>query len=565
MLGRGAARRWIVLALVTMLVTALGASVASAASSSAVTPPKDVSMEGTGAQPPGLGMFSKAALSQKGCSTEGRTTSTYEGGGPFCVNPWPKGKNNGGATAQGVTATQVQVVAYLPNDQMSATDSSQINQASGKKANIADVYADWLKAYQSVTDQYGTYQLWGRTPVIDPVIASGDDEASQRADALTVLAKKPFMVVDMTKTAEGGAPVFSSLIAAKKIITVSASTDAQASTQQAPYRWNYGADPSAGPTLTAGLVGKSLTGKKAEWAGDSSLKSKTRAFGAIYPTTGFDLASFEKYLTQNGGKLTDKVSYDPTSTGAAAQVSTQVSHLKAAGVTSVILFATPTVVTTIMAAATDQQYSPEWIFTGTGYQEYDGFARANDQQQMAHAFGVGALGPATTGAPTGLGIFPWYWGTSQGNTTATASGLFSFLYNAMHYAGPTLTAKNVQLGLFAAPATDAGGAVFGYGKTVGLPYDEYSLFGASAYLLWYDATTTGPAQATLGVAKGLFQYADKGASVLYSGLTKTAPKYFDASDSIYQRTAAELYPNGVAPVALPCTGCPSSGAAPSSS
>ena len=201
------------------LVGVFCASVASAA------PPAGVSMKGTGPQPPGLGLFSDAALAQKGCAASGRTTSTWEGGGPWCVNPWSAGEKNGGATAQGVTATTVKVVAYLPNDQMQV-NKSNINLANGQPAALPDAMVDWQKAYQAIVAQYGTYQLWGRTPVIESVIASGPDEASQRADAVAVIAKKPFIVFDMTLTTTTGAAVFSTLVAAKKIVTVSASTDA---------------------------------------------------------------------------------------------------------------------------------------------------------------------------------------------------------------------------------------------------------------------------------------------------------------------------------------------------
>ena len=488
----------------------------------------------------------------------------FAGGGPWCVNPWPAGTKNGGATAQGVTASTVKVVAYLPNDQMQV-NKSNINQTNGQPDALPDAMVDWQKAYQAIVAQYGTYQLWGRTPVIDSVIATGPDETSQRADTVAVIAKKPFIVFDMTATTTTGAAVFSSLVAAKKIVTVSASTDAQNSAQQSPYRWNYGADPSSGPPITAALIGKALTGKKAQWAGDNSLKSKTRAFGAVYPTTGFDSASFLKYLTQNGGKLTDKLAYDPANAQTRSeQIATGVTHFKAAGITSVVLFADPTVVTPLMAAASDQQYSPEWIFTGLGYQDYDVFGRINDQKQMAHAFGLASLGPAMIGAPTGLNTFLWYWGTSQGNTWGFASGLFEFLYNAMHYAGPTLTAQNIQKGLFAAPAsTTAGVAIglIGYGKTVGLPYDETALFGSGRGLVWWDPDTTGPSNATIQPeGKGVFQYLNNGVNVTYKDLAsvKATPKYFDPKVSVVQRNAADFFPGGVVPTPLPCTGCPSS-------
>ena len=286
-------------------------------------------------------------MAQKNCADNGRTTSTYEGGGPFCVNPWAKGKDNGGATAQGVTATTVKIIAYAPNEQMMTTagEAAPTNQATGGKSTAEDVMRDWQKAYDAVQAQYGPYQLWGRQPVVEVFMATGADETAQRADALAVIAKKPFMVFDLTATAAGGAAVFSTLLAQKKIVAVSPSTDASNSAEQSPYRWNFGADPSSGPALVAALMGKSLQGKKAEWAGDTALASKTRSFGVIYPTTGFDLPAFEGYLSDNGAKVAEKVAYDPTNAASGSTtISTLVSKLKSSGITSVTLFATPTVV-----------------------------------------------------------------------------------------------------------------------------------------------------------------------------------------------------------------------------
>jgi hypothetical protein len=547
---------------VTAVVGGFGASIATAAA------PPEVSMEGTGPQPPGVGILSTAALAQENCADNGRTTSTYEGGGPWCVNPWPEGKKNGGATAPGVTATTVKVIIYLPSDQMASADTSFRNQAGGPRPTLDQIYADTEKAYQTLQDQNGTYQLWGREPVYETVVASGPDEAAQRADAVEVIAKKPFMVIDMSATGSGGAPVFSSVVAAKKIVVASSSTDAANGAAQSPYRWNFGADESASAAFVAALVSKSLSGKKAKWAGDADLKSKTRAFGMIYPTSGFDETAFEKYLSSDGGRLTDKVSYDPAAAQAGTtDFTTAVTRFKAAGITSVVLFANPGAVTQILMGATKQDYHPEWIFTGYRYHDWDGFARGFDQEQMRSAFGVMNLGPAVVGAPTGITPFQWYWGTTQGNTNSTALAPFGFTFQAMHYAGPNLTANNLKKGLFAAPAQQTAGATIGrsgYGKTVGAPYDEYAAFGSDRPLAWWSSDKTGPAQATLTEGKGLFMYLNDGESLTLDQITKQTPKFFVDSASVSERNAADFYPGNVIPTTVPCQGCPSSGSAPTS-
>ena len=402
---------------------------------------------------------------------------------------------------------------------------------------------------------------------IDLVTASGPDETAQRADAVAVIAKKPFMVVDMTGINTGGARVFSTVVARAKIVTFSPSTTVKSATEQTPYRWNFGADPSSTPPLTAAFVGKSLAGKKAQWAGDTTLQTKTRTFGAIYPTVDFDLAGFERVLAQNGGKLGEKLGFDPAdSQGTQQQMATFVGRLKSSGVTSVVLLADPATVSTIMKTATEQDYFPEWIYTGFGYQDYGLFARNNDQQQMAHAFGLGIIGPAITGGNPSLDPFQWYWGTTQGNTWSGAVTFFEPVYNALHYAGPTLTAANVQQGLFAAPAWESRGAVnglVGLGKTVGMPYDEYAPYGSDRALIWWDGNQEGPTQATNTEGKGVFEFLNDGKNVGYAAFTKTEPKFFDKSASVFQLKAADLYPGGVAPQPTPCPDCPVNGRSPS--
>ena len=565
MARRGSVRvhaRIAVLALVVALIGALGVPVATAADKPVVTGP------GTGPQPKGLGLGSAAALAQKTCTANGHTSLNFEGGGPFCVNPWPAGKSNGGATAPGVTAKEVKIVAYVPNDQMLAAGTASDkpkNQATGQTATVADSIKDFQTVYDYADENFGTYQLWGRTPKFEIVTASGTDETAQRADALEVINMKPFMVVDLTATGTGGAPVFASTIAARKILSVSASTTATIGGQQSPYRWNYGADNDAGSPLTAAFVGKSLAGRKAQWAGDKDLASQTRKFGLVYPTTGFDLAEFQRLLKQSGGPtVTAAVSYDPTDAQVADQAPTFMSKLKAAGVTSVITFADNSLMAPITKAATAQQYSPEWVFTGYAYQDLDLFARNYDQDQMKHAFGLSVLFPSFNTIPDYLDVFKWYWGKTQGNNWGISSGLLQFAYQALQYAGPTLTADNVKKGLFSVPATGGaatGTVVFqsGYGNTVGMPYPEYSLLGTDRALAFWNGEITVPTQAINIPGKGGFVYMNGSKRYNYKGFSKAEPKFFDDKGAVTQLTAESQFPGGVLAPASPCTDCPSNG------
>jgi hypothetical protein len=553
---------------------ALAALALGAGGASAVAGLPGADMSGTGPQPKGVGIGSEAALGQDACAKNGHTDFWYEGTGPWCVNPWTAGEDNGGATAPGVTATEVKVVVYQPNDAMLSQQQASggqvpTNQATKERATVEEAFTDFAEAYEYAIATYGTYQTWGRKPVFEFVTASGSDEAAQRADALEVIARKPFMVYDATNPVTG-AEIFTAGVAAEKILVTSASTNAETADKQQPYRWVPGQDPDATAYLTASFLARSLSGDKAKWAGDETLTTRTRSFGAVYPASGIDISTFEELLAENGGSaLVDRVEYDNSDPNKYQELApTMVSKLKAAGATTIVLFAEPAMVRSIMSAATSQDYRPEWIITGYLFHDFDGFGRSNDADQMKHAFGTGVLPPAYEGSVSSTGAFQWYWGTAQGNYAAGLSGGVGFVYQAIHYAGPTLNAANVRKGLFAVPST--GGASEGttnfqqgFGRTVGMPYDEYALLGTDRNLAWWNPEITGGANAVASiVGKGKFVYLDGGKRFAYNQFPTKQPKFFDDAKAVAEIARTTNFADGVVPPTMPCTGCPSGGTAP---
>jgi hypothetical protein len=554
---------------VVTIALAAGLAVAVAPGAGAV----GTSTGKTGAQPAGQGLGSKSALAQSTCNTTTKRTSFYigMGTGPFCVNPWKAGANNGGATAPGVSATEVKVVVYVPTAtqlaaQRAAGTSGPVNQVTNQPANWQDNFKDFDTVYQYAIKTFGTYQTWGRHPVYEYVEASGTDEAAQRADALAVIAKKPFIVLDAYDQSLG-APIFESEIAKAHIIVDGAAATSLTATdlaKQAPYRWAIQSDSTASLYLVSSFLG-TVSGQKAQYAGDTSLQGKTRAFGLVTPTTGVDVDLLKAAFKKDGVTApAAEVTYDPTATATFDDTAkTNIAKLQSAGVTSVILVANQAMDKALMAAATSNNFKPEWIETGYQFSDYDGFARNWDQDQASHAFGIGVLNPLVTGASATTGAFQWYWGTKQGNISAGGNGFFSFLYGAIQYAGPKLTVANVQKGLFSVPAVGGasdGTVTFqtGYGRTVGLPYDEYFGLGTDVEMIWWNPNSTGGANAVASaVGKGKWAYLNNGKRYSFGSFPKGA-KFFDLASSVDQVPLSSTYLGGVAPAANPCgPTCPS--------
>ena len=156
---------------------------------------------GTGKPPAGTGINTAAALANPLCDKTagpyGRMNFVSEGLGPVCFAEWKTGANNGGATYQGVTKDSINVVAVVPNDQQlsgAQPGQSPVDHATGKTGTVTNAFKDTFAAFQIA------HQTYGRKINLDFVTSSGSDETAQRADAVTVKAKKPFAVIDGTYT-----------------------------------------------------------------------------------------------------------------------------------------------------------------------------------------------------------------------------------------------------------------------------------------------------------------------------------------------------------------------------
>src|SRR5262245_23697028 len=142
---------------------------------------------------------------------------------------------NGGATSLGVTRKSVKVVivaaadpSTVPSDVAGAVLGGT-NQATGKTGTLTDAARDENK----LLSQF--YETYGRKLDIEFYVRTGLDEAAQRADAIAIAEKKPFLVL-------AALPITGQLLADKKIISFDTPADPKVVEQQAPYRYSWSTD-----------------------------------------------------------------------------------------------------------------------------------------------------------------------------------------------------------------------------------------------------------------------------------------------------------------------------------
>jgi hypothetical protein len=219
----------------------------------------------------------------------------------------------------------------------------------------------------------------------------------------------------------------------------------------------------------------------------------------------------------------------------------------------------------VMKAATTQDYFPEWVITGLGFQDIDFVARLLwPAEQTAHVFGIGASPPYAADGSSANGLesfFDSYWGDTQGTYAPVAVGIGFLLFSGIQLAGPGLTPETFEQGVFSMPP--AGGAIDGqisnfmnaYGRGAGVPYDEYQTIGVDYAMKWWDPEAFGVSNLVVGPpAAGKFTFLN-GAERYYAGEWPTGDqRFFDRAASIAQLDAP---PPGDAPPNFPCDGCPS--------
>ena len=572
--GRTRANRWVgsvvgavavATALVIPTVQPLAAGAATIARPAGAGPPVAAS-----------GMGTQAALDNPRCRHDdpkygpyGHFDSTEIGGGPVCVKAWKAGANNGGATAQGVTAKKITVVALVPNEeQLKADPVAPKHREDNSASTIQNALYDYL------LPQMRFYETWGRDIEVKFVTSTGDDETAQRADLVTITAMKPFAVVILAQPVKGTFKVLESGIAAAKIPVMGYAASAKDTNAQAPYRWNSN-DPQAAAVNSAEVIGKQLVGKKAEFGGDG-VKNETRKFGAVYVEDGIDYSAFTDYFAKFGGKITNSGSFASSALGDPTEVQTEaatmMAKMKDTGVTTVVMFVGYPQFGPLMESATKLDYFPEWFFTGSGYSDLGLVARSYPTEQSEHAFGLSFIyawtepdTPAPPAVPYATQVDPlnWYWGTGSGTMNARLTTPIAWwLLAGIQAAGPNLTPKTFAQGLFALPPRGGAGSgsvdssLVAYGKGPKLPYNEYALSGYDFAPYWWDTKTTGPSNGLGTMGEGVGWVVDGGKRYVATTWPKKQFAWFDKDQSVFHYTTPPTPRPGYAG---DCKGCPSTG------
>ena len=178
-------RRWFLTTFVLAVAFALVAAMASVAGAKPQVGPTV----------PAAGVGTKAALDSPNCGPDGKLAYPYQQRAP-CTRPLKKGESNGGATTMGVDKDSIKVVLFVGTHEQQEQTWSTVGQSPPK--DLADRTRTRTPRTRTATGSEvfaHSFNTWGRKIEFEVITPTAADEAAQRADALTVAAKKPFAVI----------------------------------------------------------------------------------------------------------------------------------------------------------------------------------------------------------------------------------------------------------------------------------------------------------------------------------------------------------------------------------
>jgi len=432
------------------------------------------------------------------CRSDGRQVgiSKYD---PPCAE-WIGG--NGGATSRGVTPTTVRVVRWVGQVDPATQAILQANK-------LADSETTRRRSFQAMFTYSNQHLMtYGRQVQMINYNSSGpptSDEA-MHADAINIANLKAFAVI--VGTPDTQIPDVLAIDLAHRgiicICTVSPTSKFYLKLPQ--YIFGPGLPPG---TLYADHIAeylsKRLNGRKAKWAGDpntvSGYRTQARKFGLLYVNGANGKVDPEAInvkneivskLTAKGVKLAAVVGYNYDTSRIQEYSTSVISQLRAAGVTTVIMWVDPLYPIFITQQATTQQYYPEWFITGSGLSDTTSAGRLYDQQQWQHAYGISPLSVLWQSVKLSGGYRAAHHGDpsmpdgGEGALVNVYAAYVGNLFLGIHMAGPILTPNTFAQGMFRYPKT---------GGSAAFPLTFFTRALPSAVKdfteIWYDIGTRG--------------------------------------------------------------------------
>lgn len=359
--------------------------------------------------------------------------------------------NNGGATTQGVTPTEIHVAYRMTSDK-----GFQQTLASLGGAALQDSPDDVKRTVQTLAQYFNQhFQFYGRKLVIDFYNGQGQltnellgqGQAQATADATTVATQmKSF--ADLSAQSQP----YADALARRKVMGFG---DPYMSRQwhidHAPYIWSIATDGTKVASFGAEYYVKRLAGRPAEFAG-GDLKGKPRKLGTLAPENSYYQESVQvaRGVVQKAGvDPGNNYEYQLDLSTMSNQAANLIPKMKSDGITTILCGCDPIIPVFLSGVAARSNYYPEFVIVGTALTDTDIVGQLWDQGFTSHAFGISPLEQETS-STSSIG-YKAYKSVRNDEPAFTVDLIYAQMYEmaiGIEMAGPDLTPKNFEAGMF---------------------------------------------------------------------------------------------------------------------
>jgi hypothetical protein len=283
------------------------------------------------------------------------------------------------------------------------------------------------------------------------------------------------------------------------------------------------------------------------------MHDRERVFGSVSIELGPDSAAIGERLRKDLERYGVEVAVNATFTDPSAVNATArdiITKLKEGGVTTVVYTGDPLAPGTLTRVATEQDYFPEWVITGTALIDTNLLARTYDQRQWAHAFGPANLFVRSS-RPAAMGeLWRWYHGTEPpiaGPSLSATIGPLQVLYIALQLMGPDVSPEAFERTLFSAPTLEGSPTLGQISFGTRLWNDpDYTALDDQAEV-WWDPEATGLDELD-HEGKGMWRWVDGGQRVLPGQWPDSEPAVFDPERAVITLDQPPLPPTDYSPL-----------------
>jgi hypothetical protein len=383
--------------------------------------------------------------------------------------------DNGGATWQGVTATEIHVAM---RDTQDASGEAALAEILG--AELVDTPADVERTIAALVEYFNqNFQLYGRRIVIDSYPGQGslgDELLGKGRDKAEVDATRVAEEIGAFADLTGGSAPYADALARRGVLAFGTPLlSREWHAERAPYVWSVLPDCTSMMENVAEYVLKRLQGGTARFAG-GDLATRPRRITALAPDNSWYqqcMNSARDVMREAGYEFeVEPIAYQLDLATMSNQAANIVPRLASEGVTTLICGCDPIFPTFLSGIANRDGYYPEFV---SGY-EQDVFGQLWDPNFTAHAFGVSPLGPSQSQDPYESAGYAAYKAVRSDEPASGVDLLYYQMYMfvlGVQLAGPNLTPEAYAQAMFDYPEALGPAGLWSFGPGDFTPMDDY--------------------------------------------------------------------------------------------